>query len=178
MKVLVITGSPHKKGTTSVLAEQFINGALEAGHDVFRFDAAFKSVHPCIACERCHRTNTGCAFQDDMEELNPHLLSADAVILVSPIYYFALNAQIKAVIDRFYANDAALRGHKKAVLLAAMADDTVRSAAGAAASFQCMADYLQWEIAGTVIAASCADAEALRGTDYPRQAYELGKALS
>lgn len=178
MKVVVITGSPHKKGTTSILAEQFITGALEAGHDVFRFDAAFKAVHPCIACEKCHRTTTGCTFRDDMEELNPHLLSADAVILISPIYYFALNTQIKAVIDRFYANDAALHGHKKTVLLAAMADDTMRSAAGAITSFQGMADYLQWKIAGMVIAASCADADALRKTDHPRQAYELGKNLS
>ena len=178
MKVLVLTGSPHKTGTTSVLAEQFISGALEAGHDVFRFDAAFQTVHPCIACEKCHRTDTGCAFQDDMEELNPHLLSADAVILISPIYYFALTAQIKAVIDRFYANDAALHGHKKVILLAVMADDTMESAAGAITSFQRMADYLQWEVAGMVIAASCADADALRGTDYPHQAYELGKALS
>ena len=52
MKVLVITGSPHKNGTTAALAEQFIAGAKAAGHEVTRFDAAFKQVHPCIAC-RC-----------------------------------------------------------------------------------------------------------------------------
>ena len=54
MKVLVITGSPHKNGTTAALAEQFIAGAKAAGHEVTRFDAAFKQVHPCIACEKCH----------------------------------------------------------------------------------------------------------------------------
>ena len=46
MKILVITGSAHKKGTTAVLTEQFIKGAEEAGHEVFRFDAAFHDVHP------------------------------------------------------------------------------------------------------------------------------------
>lgn len=98
MKILVITGSAHKNGTTALLTEQFIKGAEESGHEVFRFDSAFKKVHPCIACEKCHNTDTGCVFKDDMEELNPVLLTADAVVFVTPIYYYAMNAQIRAVI--------------------------------------------------------------------------------
>ena len=43
MKILVITGSAHKKGTSSYLADSFISGAEEAGHEVFRFDSAFKN---------------------------------------------------------------------------------------------------------------------------------------
>ena len=85
MKTLVITGSPHKNGTTALLANEFIAGAEEAGGQVVRFDAAFKNVHPCIACEKCHSGNGGCAFKDDMERLNPELLEADAVVFISPI---------------------------------------------------------------------------------------------
>lgn len=48
MKILMITGSAHKNGTTAMLASEFIKGAEEAGHEVYRFDAAFKNVHPCI----------------------------------------------------------------------------------------------------------------------------------
>ena len=55
MKITVITGSPHKNGTSARLAEEFIKGAESAGHKVFRFDGAFKNVHPCIACEKCHK---------------------------------------------------------------------------------------------------------------------------
>jgi len=123
MKIIVITGSAHKNGTSANLAENFIKGAEEAGHEIFRFDSAFKKVHPCIACEKCHNTDTGCAFKDDMETLNPELLSADAVVFVTPIYYYAMNAQIRTVIDRFYANDAQLHGNKKTALLVTMADD-------------------------------------------------------
>jgi multimeric flavodoxin WrbA len=47
MKVTVITGSVHKKGTTALLADKFIEGATEAGHDVYSFDAAFEDVKPC-----------------------------------------------------------------------------------------------------------------------------------
>ena len=46
MNIVVLTGSPHRNGTTSVLAEQFIKGAESKGHSVFRFDAAFHNIHP------------------------------------------------------------------------------------------------------------------------------------
>lgn len=177
MKVLVITGSPHKNGTTARLAEQFIKGAEEAGHNIVRFDAAQNQVHPCIACERCHNTNKGCVFKDGMEELNPQLLSADVIVFVSPIYYYTINAQIKAVIDRFYANDAALHKNKKAVMILTMADDTEESALGALQTFKGMTNFIEWDIAGTVVGIDCGTVEDLQKTDYPKQAYELGKSL-
>ena len=176
MKVLVITGSAHKNGTTAYLTEKFIAGATEAGHEIYRFDAAFKNVHPCIACEKCHREGS-CAFQDDMNELNPHLLEADVVVLVSPIYYYDINAQIKAVIDRFYANDEKLHGKKKAVMMLTMADTTAESAEGALASFKGMTNFLGWEIIGTVVGVNCWTLDMLKETGYPQEAYELGKAL-
>lgn len=175
MKIVVITGSAHKHGTSACLAEQFIKGAEESGHEIYRFDAGFQNVHPCIACEKCHKTETGCAFQDDMNLLNSELLTADAVVFVTPIYYYGMNAQIRAVIDRFYANDAGLHGKKKTALMVTMADDVATTANGAVASFEGMANYLDWEIAGTVIGVDCADITALEKTDYPAQAYQLGK---
>lgn len=177
MKIVVLTGSAHKNGTTAMLADEFIKGAEKAGHEVFRFDAAYKNVHPCIACERCHNTDKGCAFQDDMNELNPHLLEADGIVFISPIYYYDINAQLKAVIDRFYANDAALHRNKKAALMVTMADDTEKTADGAVKSFKGTADFLEWKIAGTVIGVKCATVEDLKKTDYLKQAYEFGKSF-
>ena len=153
MKIVVITGSHHKNGTSAHLAAAFIRGAEETGHEFCRFDAAFRQVHPCIACETCHNTDRGCAFADDMKTLYPELLEADAVAFATPIYYYAMNAQIRAVIDRFYACDAQLHHNKKTALLVTMADNTMESAAGAIASFQGMAKFLDWDIAGMVIGA-------------------------
>ena len=96
MKIVVITGSHHKNGTSAHLAAAFIRGAEETGHEVCRFDAAFRQVHPCIACETCHNTDRGCVFADDMKTLYPELLAADAVAFATPIYYYAMNAQIRA----------------------------------------------------------------------------------
>lgn len=177
MKIVMITGSPHRHGTSALLADAFIQGAQEAGHTVFRFDAAFQELHPCRACERCHNTDKGCIYKDGMEELNPHLLEADLVAFASPIYYYDWSAQLKLAIDRFYANSTALRTPKKAVLLLTMEDDTMESAAGAVLSFQGMTNYLGWERVGVISALSCGDLAVMERTDYPQQAYELGKNL-
>ena len=58
-----------------------------------------------------------------------------------------------------------------------MADATMESAEGALATFKGMTHFLGWEIAGTVVGANCWNLEMLKETDYPQQAYELGKAL-
>lgn len=176
MKIVIITGSAHKHGTTATLTDQFQRGAADAGHEVFRFDAAFQNVHPCIGCDKCVRTGECTFAADDMKELNPHLLEADAVVFVSPIYYFDINAQLKAVIDRFYANNEALMVKKKAVFLTAMADEDQKTASGANASFDLTADYRGWEIVGTLNVGGCSTADDLRKKDLTA-AYELGKNL-
>ena len=178
MKVVIITGSPHKNGTSAYLADQFIKGAQEAGHEIIRFDAAFKDVHPCLGCEKCHGDTPVCVFKDDMQELNPHLIDADAVVFVSPIYYYDITAQLKAVVDRFYANDSLIHNDKKAILMVTMADNKTQSADGALASFRLMSHFLGWTIAGTVVGVNCWTLDMLQNTDYPKQAYELGRSLS
>ncbi len=177
MKITVISGSAHKQGTSALLVDRFIEGATEAGHEVFRFDAAFKEVHGCIGCDVCNTKGEGCIFKDDMQELNPHLIEADAIVFVSPIYYYNINAQLKIVIDRFYANNAILQGGKKAALMVTMADDTQESAEGAQTFFKHFCNYMEWECVGTITAAACWSRKDIEQTTYPQQAYQLGKNL-
>ena len=176
MNIVLLTGSAHRNGTTAALAEAFQRGAEDAGHAVFRFDAAFRQVHPCIGCDKCRREGSCTFAADEMKDLNPHLLAAEAVAFVSPIYYFGLSAQLKAVIDRFYAHDDALHGGKRAVLLTAMADGDPGAAEGANATFRSICGYLQWENAGILNAAEASTAEELTREDL-RRAYGLGKDL-
>lgn len=102
MKILVLTGSPRKNGNSNTLADNFIKGATEAGHEIVRFDAAQKDVHPCIACNSCGM-NGPCVFKDDFEFVRKHIADADMVVFATPMYYFGFSAQLKTVIDRFYA---------------------------------------------------------------------------
>ena len=109
-----------------------------------------------------------------MKLLDPHLLAADAVVFISPIYYFTINAQIKAVIDRFYANNEALMGNKKAILITAMADTEMDSALAGNEMFRQMTGYLEWENAGILNARGASVAADLSEDDLAR-AYALGR---
>lgn len=177
MKILLISGSPHKAGTTSVLIKAFSRGAESAGHEVYHFNAGEKEVHPCIACERCHSAVSACVFRDAFDEIRDMLIEADAVVFASPIYYYGLTAQLKAVIDRFYGIDEQLRTAKKTALLLACGDNTMESAECAASPFYGMVDYLGWEIADVIAAKGCYTAEDVVNTEYPDQAYELGRTM-
>ena len=61
-KIVVITGSPRKKGNSFAMTEAFIKAAEEKGHTVTRFDAASKNVGGCRACETCFKTGKACSF--------------------------------------------------------------------------------------------------------------------
>ncbi len=177
MKITVITSSAHRHGTSAMMAEEFIRGAEEAGHEVYRFDAAFKNIHPCIGCAKCQTTDQGCVFKGDMQELNPHLLEADAIILVSPIYFFDFNGQMKAVIDRFFGNNMTLYNATKKFGLITTMTDPAFAAEGANTTFKLIADLYKWEIAGIVNAENSGDVEALKKTEFLAGAYEFGKNI-
>ena len=176
MKILVITGSPRKNGNSNTLAEHFIKGAKEAGHEVVRFDAAFKKVHPCIACNRCGM-NGQCVFKDDFEFIRKHIADADLVAFATPMYYFGISAQIKTVIDRFYAINGQIHVPKKAVLMMTYADNSKKKESAIISHYEVLLDYLGWTDAGQVIAPGVWPVGAINHTKFPEQAYRLGKTV-
>ena len=175
MKIVVLTGSPRRNGNTNHLAGQFIKGAEEAGHEVCRFDCAQRKVSSCIACNRCGM-NGQCIFSDDFEELRPHLVAADMVVFATPMYYFGFSSQLKAVIDRFYALNGQIKGNvKQSALLMAYADTAPEEAEPMLSHYHTLLRYLGWKDRGTVVAAGMWPTGAVNGTEYSRQAYELGR---
>ena len=176
MKILVITGSPRKNGNSNTLADNFIKGAEEVGHSVVRFDAAFKNVHPCVACNKCGM-NGECVFKDDFEFVKANIVDADCVVFATPMYYFGISAQIKAVIDRFYAINGKIHVSKKSVLLMTYADTSEREAQPIISHYETLLRYLGWTDAGKVIASGVWTAGDVNHTPYPQKAYELGKNI-
>lgn len=180
MKIVVLTGSAHRNGTSACLADEFTRGAKEAGHEVFRFDCAFEKVHPCTGCDSCRRAGGDgkCIFDDSMTKLNPALLEADMIVFATPVYYFGMTAQLKAVIDRFYANNEEIMAFgKKAVLLACAADDEPSTITPLVEHYRALCRYLRFEEKGMVLALGCADREDLDVSDFPYSAYLLGQSL-
>ena len=178
MKIVIITGSPHKKGTSALLAEKFIKGAAEKGHSVFRFDAAFEDVYPCTACNKCRSSMADpCVFDDDMGKLYPQLLEADLIAFVSPLYYYSVSAQLKLVIDRFYPINSKITGNKKAVLMMTAEAKGEEAMSGAIKSYLEAIKYLKWIDCGMVLAGGCGVREEIENSNFPEKAYQLGKSL-
>ena len=178
MHIVIITGSAHRNGTSALLAEQFINGAEDAGHQVFKFDAAFADVHPCVGCDHCECGKKDCVFKDDMMRLYPKLEEADLIAFATPLYYHGMSAQIKAVIDRFHGINNLLCGaKKKAVLLVSAADTRNWVMDGVMSTYETDLRYLQWEDCGSVLATGCYYLEDILKTAFPKQAYDLGSKL-
>jgi multimeric flavodoxin WrbA len=176
-KVTVLTGSPHKHGSTFLLIGEFIRGLEEQGTDIYRFDAAFRKVKPCNACDRCGLGAAPCVFRDEMRELTPHLLESDLIVFCTPLYYFGFSAQIKTVIDRFYAIDTPFNGGKRAALIAAAWNPRDWVYEGLKAHYRTLLRYMNWEDAGMLLANGCGTPEETRASDYPRQAYEMGRTI-
>lgn len=176
MKIIVITGSPHKAGTSALLADKFIAGAEKNGHKVFRFNAAFKNIHACTGCNACGMSGP-CVHKDDIEtEAIQKFMEADVIALVSPVYYFALTAQLKTVIDRFYSRTYDING-KQSVLLAAGGSDMPLTMRSIAKHYETLAGYMHWQDRGRVLAPGCPTREAVSKTEYPQKAFELGMSL-
>ena len=80
MRILVIESSPHKNGSSNLLADNFICGAREKGHTVNTFDAARASLNPCLGCEVCGMAGP-CCQKDDMAGLKEQILASDLSLI-------------------------------------------------------------------------------------------------
>jgi multimeric flavodoxin WrbA len=105
-KVLILKGSPRPNGNSSFLADQVLAGAMNAGAAVESFALHDMDIRPCEACNECLAANGVCVQSDDMQILYPKIAQADALVVASPVYWYSISAQLKLVIDRWYAFEA------------------------------------------------------------------------
>ena len=178
MKITVITGSARKNGTSNYMANEFIRGAQDSGHEVFRFDSARADVKNCLGCNACGMGTKPCIHKDDFVELREHLLNSDVVVFVTPMYYFGMSSTLKKVIDRFYSIDPQLKEKtNKGILISVQHApvDAVKEPINA--HCQAILSWLNMENAGIINAIGIESVEHLKQTPFPKQAYELGKKL-
>ena len=102
MFVLGLQGSPRVKGNTSILLSTFLTEAERLGARTEYLDVAKKNISPCLECEVCEQTGF-CPIDDDMQEVYPLLRQADIIVMATPIFFYGVTAQLKALIDRSQA---------------------------------------------------------------------------
>ncbi len=100
--ILILSGSPRKAGNSELLCDQFAKGATEAGHAVTKVWLGNKKIGFCTACYTC-QNNGKCPQQDDVAPILEQMLKADVIVLSTPVYFYTMSAQLKALIDRSVA---------------------------------------------------------------------------
>lgn len=150
MEIVVLEGSPNKKGSSNMLAAEFIRGAREAGHVVEIIDAAHANLHPCTGCVRCGYEGP-CVQKDDMEKFRKQILEADMMVFVTPLYYYGMSAQLKVLLDRFCAiNSSITRKNMKSAMISAAWNSDSWTFEALAAHYQTLVRYLNLQDMGTI----------------------------
>lgn len=98
-KILVISSSYRKGGNSDTLCDEFIKGATEAGNKVEKIFLRDKKINFCLGCGVCNDTHK-CVQKDDMAEINDKMVAADVIVFATPVYFYAMNGQMKTFIDR------------------------------------------------------------------------------
>jgi len=99
IRILGISGSPRRDGNTELLLREALRGAAAAGAEAEFLAARSLKMRPCIECDRCQTTGR-CVVQDDALAVHEKLLAADHLVFATPIFFAAVSAQAKILIDR------------------------------------------------------------------------------
>ena len=98
-KIAALYGSPRRKGNTATLLKHAVQGAREAGAEVDEIVIRDLKLSPCLEIYACKETGE-CVMKDDFPSVRERMLSADGIILASPIFFYAVSAHTKILMDR------------------------------------------------------------------------------
>jgi len=180
--IVILKGSPRKRGNSSMLADQAACGARDAGAAVESFFLHGMDIRPCRGCDACVKSGV-CVIKDDMRVVGPALRTADAVVLASPVYWFTYSAQLKACIDRWYAlwhpRNTLLKGKRIGIVLS-YGDADLASSGGrnAVRALKDAAAFLGAEVTGCVHGSLDAVGDAEKNPRLMRAAYLLGRKIA
>lgn len=101
MKVLMINGSPHPNGNTSIALKEMEKIFQEENVETTTLLIGNKDIRGCIACRSCAKTGK-CVFNDIVNETAPEFEKADGLVIGTPVYYGSANATLMAFLTRLF----------------------------------------------------------------------------
>lgn len=176
-RIIVLTGSMRKGGNTDLLAQAFVEGACQK-HYVEIISVADYKVNPCIGCNSCFdRESHECFQNDDMTKIYDKLKAADMLVIASPVYFYGVSAQLKAVIDRLHTP---LRNNfqiKKMALLLVGAATLPELFDSIILQYQLVLKFFNLEDEGMVLVRGVRDKGDIEGNKALKEAYDLGLSI-
>jgi multimeric flavodoxin WrbA len=182
-KVLILLGSPRKKGNSATLAEKIARGAKSKGAQIESFHLHDLHIAPCKSCYACQTPGSnGCSIKDDMQGIYKSMLEAEAWVIASPVYWFTMSAQTKLWMDRCLAFPAygkdPFSGKKIAIAMSYGGEDPFDSGCvNALRTFQDAYGYVGARIVGIVYGSGMKAGEIKTNEALMKTAEELGRRL-
>ncbi len=179
-KIVVLNGSPRRKGNTSELVKAFTAGAEKAGNTVTAFHLDSMEIHGCKGCFGGDSSREyPCVQKDDMREIYPAVREADVVVMATPLYYWNMSGQIRTAADRLFAleegEEGMLRGHGRCGVLLMAAEG--HAFEDALLYFDHLMEHLQWKNLGHVLAGGNMNVGDICGKQELEEAYHLGESI-
>lgn len=175
-KIVILKGSPRKKGNSNAMADAFAEEITKAGHEAIIFDTTRLKLSGCMACNGCF-SKKKCVIADDFQEIAENIIAADGIVIAAPVYWYTFPAQIKAAIDRFYsiyAGENTFEG-KKTALISCCEEETLETFDGIKFAYEKTMELMKATIVGEVLIPGVLEIGDINNTDGINQAKELAK---
>lgn len=174
-KVLVLSASPRKGGNSEMLCDQFMLGVKEAGNQVEKIFLRDKKIDYCVACEVCIKNGGNCVQKDDMAEVLEKMIAADVIVMATPVYYYAMNGQMKTLIDRTVARHKEI-SNKEFYFILAAADNRNEEMESTLDGFRGFTRCLRGaKEKGVIYGTGAWGIGEIEGNQAMKQSYEMGK---
>ena len=175
-KVLIISSSPRKGGNSDTLCDKFAQGAKETGNIVEKIFLKDKKINYCTGCGFCNTNDYGgCSQKDDTAEILNMMVDADVIVMATPVYFYTMCGQMKTFIDRFCSRYTHIE-EKDFYYIMTAADGNPHAMDRVLVEFDgLMACLPNPHVKGQLIATGVWQKGDVEQTDYPNQAFEMGK---
>lgn len=178
-KVLILSSSPRRGGNSDTLCDEFMRGAVESGNEVEKIFLRDMTIHYCTGCSTCSQHKKPCPQKDDAAAIIEKMLTADVIVLGTPVYFYAMSAQLKTFLDRccglytemknkeFYFISAGAEGEDNRQNLERVFDNLM-------GFIDCLDNPI---VKGKVLATGVWHAGEIKGNPALAEAYEMGKQI-
>jgi multimeric flavodoxin WrbA len=188
-QILAIYGSPRRRGNTATLLKHAVQGAVDAGAQVNEIILRDLKMSPCLEIYACKKEGK-CAIKDDFHNVVDQILSADGLILASPIFFYTVSAHTKILMDRCqslwvkkYWIDKVPFGQwepkRKGLFISVGATKGKKLFNGVLLTVKYFFDVLDMELFKSLLYRSLEfEGDVLKHPEFLEEAYKAGKALA
>lgn len=176
--ILIISTTPRKGGNSEILADEFMRGALEAGHNVEKVWLYDKQIGFCKGCLSCHNTKK-CIVKDDANEIVHKMVESDTIVFATPVYFYDMCGQMKTLLDRSNQAYTLDYNFRDIYLIATAAENEMSAIEGTIHGLQGWIDCFEHaKPAGVIYGIDLTNVgEAKNAVKLLEESYEMGKSV-